>query len=136
MKWAIGIVAAVVGLAACGSGAPASKGSSLSSWWAAHHAPYTAVQRDMEVVGAAADPSTDCQRLESDTQSALGAPAAPVPSVAKHLAAGMADAHAAASDCLAGLQDGNSALIQRAASEVNEANTQINRATAAIKAAS
>lgn len=75
-----------------------------------------------------------CQQLETDTTTALNAPANPDPNVAQHLSAAYAELQSAASSCVTGVQTLDASVIEEAEQELALARTQFADAIAGIEA--
>ena len=79
--------------------------------------------------------NTDCTQLQTDVATAQGFPAIPDAQAASDYSSALTYMASAAQDCVVGTTgSGDASLLQRAASEMNQATTKLTDATADIQA--
>ena len=118
--------------------------SSLSTWFVGAKGDLTQLENDLGTVGTSANTAANtgdlapvisaCQSIQSDVTSLQNDGPVPDPTIEQHWSAALSDYNAGATACVSGANQNDVGLSNQASTDFQNGTSEVNAATAAIKA--
>ncbi len=118
---------------------PQSTASKVVAWDSQYGGVFNTLQGDFSTISKdSSNPDTsvilgDCQQLQLDVTDAQNKPAIPDPTIEQHWSSALSYMNSASTDCVDGINNNDSTLINKSASEITQATTEMTATNTAIQ---